>query len=66
MSNLKAGQCLATCHGGDATKEEARAKDETDVGEVEGENVCDCESKNAANGNVAMAELILEMISSLE
>ena len=40
--------------GGDATKEKAITKDETDVGEVEGENVSDCdESKNAADGNVA-------------
>ena len=38
---------------GDATKQETRSKDETDVGEVEGENVRHCESKNAANGNVA-------------
>ena len=36
------------------TKEEAKTKDETDVGEVEGEIVSDCdESKNAADGNVA-------------
>ena len=41
--------------GSDATKEEAKTKDETDVGEVEGENVSDCdESKNAVDGNVAV------------
>ena len=33
MSNLKAGQCLATCHGGDATKEQPRGSERPSLGD---------------------------------
>ena len=39
--------------GSKSSKEEARAKDETDRGECEGENASGCETKEAANCNVA-------------
>ena len=43
--------------GSKSSKEEAGSKDETDGGEVEGENPGGCESKEAANDNVAKHRL---------
>ena len=37
----------------DASEEKTGAKDEADVGEVEGKHIRDCEGKKTANGNVA-------------